>query len=200
MSPAPPPPGLGNILSQVSTHSKREYTPPPDPFGWEAALRRQAAELEAEWEAAEAQRADEAAARDEELRRIAAFELSHNEGLILFALVELAADPHLTQAPAITVEQWAHHFNIRPTQVTYAFRKLHQFGIPKPPAPVPLDGLSRFLADKLKAEAEEGAADVLEWAVGGPFGGAVSGPKSLFDIQAPYWIAEHFKSQSGGDA
>lgn len=176
------PPRLGNILSQVSKTRKREYTPPPDPFGWEAAARAEEQAEEAFWEA---HGGEEVSVTDAELRRLEKWHLHYNAELILFALVELAADPHLTQAPAITVEEWAQHFNIRPTQVTYAFRKLHQFGIPKPPAPVPLDGLPRFLADKLREHAHV-------W--------GVSSAKSVPGDGTTHvdWIEEYFKSQSGG--
>lgn len=157
-----------------------------DPFGWEAEQSRYEAELQAEneeWNAE--QEAEDERRWAEELK----FHLSYNEGRILFALVTLAADPHLTQAPVITVEQWAQHFNIRPTQVTYAFRRLYQFGIPKPPAPIPLDGLLRFLAEKVKARAERFAGDYLS-----------GGPEGLFEVVHAGWIGEYFKTHTGGPA
>ena len=153
--------------------------PNPDPFGWEAKQGRRQAELEAEaaqW-AAEAEAAT--LAREPEER----IEFSTNEHRILFALVELAADPHLTQAPTITVEQWAQHFNIRPTQVTYAFRHLHRLGIPKPPAPILLDGLLRFLADKLKAEEPDEFSHT---------------PEDMLYIFASDWVMEYARIHEGG--
>lgn len=199
--PPSPPPRLGTILSQVSNHSKREYTPPLDPFGWEALRAEEQAAEEAFWEALrageqaageafwEALQPEETAAIDPDQwwRERETWHLHDNAERILFALVELAADPHLTQAPAITVEEWAQYFNIRPTQVTFAFRRLHEFGIPKPPAPVPLDGLPRFLADKLRAHAREWGVRAAESIVG-------DGATHM------EWIEEYFKSQSGGDA
>ena len=160
---------------------------------------------------AERRRLAKAAAKDtpspEEARRIAArlpqqvkdqvvleyyermqkWHLPYNAERILFGLVELAADPHLTEAPPITVEQWADHFDIRTAQVTYAFRELARFGIPKPPSPVPLGGLLRFLAGKLKAMEREWGVRAAE---------SVPGDGKTHEG----WIEEYFKSQSGGDA
>ena len=177
---------ISTIMRMRSAADKRAFAchTGPDPFGWEDERTRQEAALQAEME--EWMAADEA--EDEDERRYAGeFYLSYNEGRILFALVTLAADPHLTQAPAITVKQWAHHFNIRPAQVTSAFRHLHRLGIPKPPTPIPLDGLLRFLADQVKAVAES---------AGGDYGRGV--PQSLLNFSAGDWIAEYFKTHIGG--
>ncbi|MCY3942769.1 MAG: hypothetical protein OXG18_03275 [Gemmatimonadetes bacterium] len=165
--------------TQAAPHASASLTPPnPDPFGWEVKRRRQAerAAEAAQW-AAEA----EAAALVRELEE--RIEFSMNEHRILFALVTLAADPHLPQAPALTAEQWAQHFNIRPTQVTYAFRHLHQLGIPKPPTPIRLGGWLRFLADKLKAEEPD------------EFGHT---PEDMLYIFASDWIMEYVRLHEGG--
>lgn len=162
-----------------------------DPFGWEAERRRQAAGLPATpppfgWEAIEPR--VEPTRDVDELRRRFEFLLSRNEGRILFALVEEAAAPHLTLSPGLTVEQWAQYLNIRPTQVTAAFRRLHQFGIPKPPAPIPLDGLLRFIADQIKGAAKTWVRGWLQ----------VGYPKGLFDACVNAWLAEYFKTHTGG--
>ena len=141
----------GGAGKRGRTRRRPDFAPAPDPFGWAAERKRQAAGLPATpppagWKAI--QPSPEPARDVDELQRRMDFLLSDDEGDILFALLEWAADPHLTQAPGLTVQQWAHYLNIPPPHVTAAFRELHRLGIPKLPAPIPLDGLLRFLADR----------------------------------------------------
>ena len=150
-----------------------------DPFGWEAKRRRQQAELEAEL--AEWSAEDEAAAAAEAKERI---QLTWNAHRILFALVTFAADPEEYSHATFTLEQWAAHFKIRSTQAADALRCLSRYGIiPKHPEPVPLDGLLRFLADKLKAEEPDESGH---------------GPDDLLYICGADWIMEYARIHEGG--
>lgn len=180
-------PKVSAIMDAIGAADERPFDAVrPDPFRWEDERTRREAALQAEM--AERMAADEA--EDEAERRVAGeFYLSYTEGRILFALVTMAAAPHVTQTPAITVKQWAAYLNIRPTQVTHAFRYLHLIGIPKPPAPIPLDGLLRFLAGQVEAVAAR-AADGYE----------LGGPEGLFNFTARDWLIEYFETHIGGAA
>ena len=158
-----------------------DRTPPnPDPFGWEAKRRRQ-------WHALKSQLAAEEEAargrpRSEEDELFLYF--TNNAQRILFVLVTAAADPAASHVPYITPEAWASRLKIRPTQAANALRNLSDRGIvapPQHPAPIPLDGLLRFLAAKLKAEEPQPE---------------MHGPEDCLYISLHDWIKEYVASQT----
>ena len=163
------------------------YTASPDPFGWDDKLRRQEEEAGEAWREEEAERT-EARPADEAPDYLY---FSWNAYKILFALVTLAADPASSHVPYATPEQWAGVFKIRPKQAASALRLLSEHGIiphPKQPGPIPLDGLLRFLADKIKDEEPDLEAASPEH----------RSPSDLIYFFSDPWIKEYRRIQAGG--